>query len=69
MLFPTTLVRGYPQPDWLIDRAKLPSHRAPRDADTEWHNVGASSQSGIGDQSSLACGNKLHEAGRSSIAR
>ncbi len=23
MLFPTSLVGGYPQPDWLIDRARL----------------------------------------------
>ena len=23
MLFPTTLVGSYPQPEWLIDRAKL----------------------------------------------
>ncbi len=23
MLFPTTLVGSYPQPDWLIDRGKL----------------------------------------------
>ena len=28
MLFPTTLVGSYPQPDWLIDRAKL-AHRLP----------------------------------------
>ncbi len=28
MLFPTTLVGSYPQPDWLTDRAKL-AHRLP----------------------------------------
>ncbi|HZD74350.1 MAG TPA: hypothetical protein VE776_10785 [Actinomycetota bacterium] len=27
MLFPTSLVGGYPQPDWLIDRAKLGAGR------------------------------------------
>ena len=30
MLFPTTLVGSYPQPDWLIDRAKLASRLPPR---------------------------------------
>ena len=30
MLFPTTLVGSYPQPDWLIDRAKLSSRLPPR---------------------------------------
>jgi 5-methyltetrahydropteroyltriglutamate--homocysteine methyltransferase len=30
MLFPTTLVGSYPQPDWLIDRAKLASRFPPR---------------------------------------
>ena len=30
MLFPTTLVGSYPQPEWLIDRAKLASRLPPR---------------------------------------
>lgn len=30
MLFPTTLVGSYPQPDWLIDRQKLASRFPPR---------------------------------------
>src|SRR5947207_4641800 len=30
MLFSTTLVGSYPQPDWLIDRAKLASRLPPR---------------------------------------
>ena len=30
MLFPTTLVGSYPQPDWLIDRKKLASRFPPR---------------------------------------
>ena len=30
MLFPTTLVGSYPQPDWLIDREKLSSRLPPR---------------------------------------
>lgn len=30
MLFPTTLVGSYPQPDWLIDRSKLASRLPPR---------------------------------------
>lgn len=35
MLFPTTLVGSYPQPDWLIDRAKLASRLPPRVRATE----------------------------------
>src|SRR5918911_5490752 len=30
MLFPTTLVGSYPQPEWLIDRAKLAKQMPPR---------------------------------------
>jgi 5-methyltetrahydropteroyltriglutamate--homocysteine methyltransferase len=30
MLFPTTIVGSYPQPDWLIDRAKLAGRFPPR---------------------------------------
>ena len=30
MLFPTTLVGSYPQPDWLIDRDKLAGRFPPR---------------------------------------
>src|SRR5216117_4281788 len=30
MLFPTTLVGSYPQPEWLIDRAKLAGRLPPR---------------------------------------
>jgi 5-methyltetrahydropteroyltriglutamate--homocysteine methyltransferase len=30
MLFPTTLVGSYPQPDWLIDRERLTKHVPPR---------------------------------------
>src|SRR6187399_401816 len=30
MLFPTSLVGSYPQPDWLIDRAKLADRFPPR---------------------------------------
>jgi 5-methyltetrahydropteroyltriglutamate--homocysteine methyltransferase len=30
MLFPTTLVGSYPQPDWLIDRERLAKHVPPR---------------------------------------
>jgi 5-methyltetrahydropteroyltriglutamate--homocysteine methyltransferase len=30
MLFPTTLVGSYPQPDWLIDRAALSKQTPPR---------------------------------------
>jgi 5-methyltetrahydropteroyltriglutamate--homocysteine methyltransferase len=30
MLFPTTLVGSYPQPDWLIDRERLAGRFPPR---------------------------------------
>ena len=30
MLFPTTIVGSYPQPDWLIDREKLAGRFPPR---------------------------------------
>ena len=30
MLFPTTLVGSYPQPDWLIDRKRLTENIPPR---------------------------------------
>src|SRR6201993_3764988 len=30
MLFPTSLVGSYPQPDWLIDRARLAGRSPPR---------------------------------------
>jgi len=30
VLFPTTLVGSYPQPDWLIDRERLAKHVPPR---------------------------------------
>ena len=30
MLFPTSLVGSYPQPDWLIDRGKLAGRFPPR---------------------------------------
>ena len=30
MLFPTTLVGSYPQPEWLIDRQKLAGRFPPR---------------------------------------
>ena len=30
VLFPTTLVGSYPQPEWLIDRAKLAGRFPPR---------------------------------------
>jgi 5-methyltetrahydropteroyltriglutamate--homocysteine methyltransferase len=35
MLFPTTLVGSYPQPEWLIDRAKLAGRFPPRVRATE----------------------------------
>ena len=39
MLFPTSLVGSYPQPDWLIDRAKLAGRFPPRVRATELWRV------------------------------
>jgi 5-methyltetrahydropteroyltriglutamate--homocysteine methyltransferase len=39
MLFPTTLVGSYPQPDWLIDREKLAARLPPRVRVTELWRV------------------------------
>jgi 5-methyltetrahydropteroyltriglutamate--homocysteine methyltransferase len=36
MLFPTTLVGSYPQPDWLIDRNKLAGRFPPRVIARSW---------------------------------
>jgi 5-methyltetrahydropteroyltriglutamate--homocysteine methyltransferase len=41
MLFPTTLVGSYPQPDWLIDRPKLAGRFPPRVRATELWRVPA----------------------------
>ena len=35
-LLPTTVVGSYPQPDWLVDRARLAEHRVPR---VEAHDI------------------------------
>src|SRR5689334_14240800 len=40
-LFPTSLVGSYPQPDWLIDRAKLAGRFPPRVRAKELWRVGA----------------------------
>ena len=40
MLFPTSLVGSYPQPDWLIDRDKLAGRFPPRVRATELWRVG-----------------------------
>src|SRR5450432_621838 len=40
MLFPTSLVGSYPQPDWLIDRARLRGRFPPRVRATELWRVG-----------------------------
>jgi 5-methyltetrahydropteroyltriglutamate--homocysteine methyltransferase len=40
MLFPTTLVGSYPQPEWLIDRKKLAGRFPPRGRARELGRVG-----------------------------
>ena len=36
MLFPTTIVGSYPQPEWLIDRQKLAGRFPPRVGPSEF---------------------------------
>jgi len=36
MLFPTSPIGSYPQPEWLIDRARLADPRWPRPCGTSW---------------------------------
>ena len=45
VLFPTTVVGSYPQPDWLVNREVLKSIRVPRiHAPEIWRARGASSR-------------------------
>jgi 5-methyltetrahydropteroyltriglutamate--homocysteine methyltransferase len=55
MLFPTTLVGSYPQPEWLIDRSKLASRFPPRVRARElWRVPGALLEEAQDDATVLA---------------
>ncbi|WP_374942603.1 uroporphyrinogen decarboxylase family protein [Sphingomonas sp.] len=53
MLFPTTLVGSYPQPDWLIDRERLGGRFPPRVRATELWRVDPAYLSGAQDDATL----------------
>ena len=53
MLFPTTLVGSYPQPDWLIDRDRLGGRFPPRVRATELWRVDAAHLSRAQDDATL----------------
>ena len=55
MLFPTTLVGSYPQPEWLIDRAKLAGRFPPRTRAQElWRIPAAYLEEAMNDATRLA---------------
>jgi 5-methyltetrahydropteroyltriglutamate--homocysteine methyltransferase len=63
MLFPTTLVGSYPQPDWLIDRGKLAGRFPPRVRATELWRVPAAFLAEAQDDATVAAIKAQEEAG------
>lgn len=59
-LFPTSLVGSYPQPDWLIDKAKLKGRFPPRTRALElWRIDGAHLDEAFGDAVRLAVSDQI----------
>ena len=63
MLFPTTLVGSFPQPEWLIDRAKLLSSLPPRVRMTELWRVSAPLLAQAQDDATILAIRAQEEAG------
>ena len=63
MLFPTSLVGSYPQPDWLIDRAKLAGRFPPRVRAFELWRVGPDFLQQAQDDATLLAIRAQEEAG------
>src|SRR5262245_5688791 len=63
MLFPTTLVGSYPQPEWLIDRKKLAGRFPPRVRALELWRVPASQLAEAQDDATLLAIRAQEEAG------
>src|ERR1700742_5154467 len=63
MLLPTSLVGSYPQPDWLIDRAKLAGRFPPRVRAQELWRVGPQYLAPAPDDSTLLAIRGQEEAG------
>lgn len=63
MLFPTTLVGSYPQPEWLIDRKKLAGRFPPRTRARELWRIPAEYLKEAQDDATLAAIRAQEEAG------
>ena len=63
MLFPTTLVGSYPQPDWLIDREKLANIVPPRARARELWRVGSEHLEGAQDDATILAVRDQERAG------
>src|SRR5687768_8023865 len=63
MLFPTTLVGSYPQPDWLIDRDKLAKRFPPRVRAQELWKIPAPLLSQAQDDATLVAIKAQEDAG------
>ena len=62
-LFPTTLVGSYPQPDWLIDRARLAERLPPRVRATDLWRVPADLLAGAQNDATLLAIKAQEDAG------
>ena len=63
LLFPTTLVGSYPQPDWLIDRARLAERLPPRVRATDLWRVPADLLAGAQNDATLLAIKAQEDAG------
>src|SRR6267378_4347954 len=63
MLFPTTLVGSYPQPEWLIDRKKLAGRFPPRVRARELWRIPDALLAGAQDDATLLAIRAQEEAG------
>src|ERR1700754_364746 len=63
MLFPTTLVGSYPQPEWLIDRKKLAGRFPPRVRAKELWRVPADMLEEAQDDATIVAIKEQEEAG------
>src|SRR3970040_785436 len=63
MLFPTTLVGSYPQPEWLIDRTKLAGRFPPRVRARELWRISPEFLAGAQDDATLLAIKAQEDAG------
>lgn len=62
-LIPTTVVGSFPQPDWLIDRAKLEGHGVPRVHAGDIWRVPAAYREAAGDDATIVAIRTMEEIG------